>query len=166
MASRPAANSFGARPHDHRRCVARALDEAARLCADQGARLTPVRRAVLALVWRSHAPVGAYDILARLPRGQRPAAPPTVYRALDFLLDHGLVHRIESLNAFVGCAHPGHGHDGQFLICTNCRAASEIDDRSLGDAAARSARRAGFHLRRRTIELQGLCSRCLAREAA
>src|SRR5262249_31814588 len=92
--------SFGQRPHDHQACVAEALDKAALLCDRRGARLTELRLRVLELVWRSHAPVGAYEVLGLLQqRGGKRAAPPTVYRALDFLLEHGLIHRLESLNA-------------------------------------------------------------------
>ena len=95
-------------PHDHSRCVAEALAEAEALCAKQGTRLTTLRKRVLELVWASHKPLGAYDILGVLSEEDgRRAAPPTVYRALDFLLENGLVHRIASLNAFIGCVHPG-----------------------------------------------------------
>ncbi len=159
-----AGRSFARAAHDHRRCVARALDVAGKLCLARGARLTALRRRVLALVWRSHRPVGAYDILALLRRGR--VAPPTVYRALDFLIGQGLVHRIESLNAFVGCARPQRAHACQFLICTDCRAAAEIDDPGLDDAVAKSARRARFVVRRPTVELLGLCARCADREGA
>ena len=107
---------LASRPHDHSHCVHSALSEADVLCAQKGLRLTALRRRVLELVWQSHKPLGAYDILAVLSEQDgRRAAPPTVYRALDFLLDNGLVHRIASLNAFIGCSHPEHAHQGQFL---------------------------------------------------
>ena len=93
---------FKREKHDHRRCVTTALDRAAKVCAAKGARLTAIRRQVLELVWQSHRPVGAYDILAALGRKRDYVAPPTVYRALEFLRAQGLVHRIEGLNAFVG----------------------------------------------------------------
>ena len=96
---------LAARPHDHSRCVSHALAEAEAICARQGLRLTALRKRVLELVWASHKPLGAYDILGVLSdEDGRRAAPPTVYRALDFLLENGLVHRIASLNAFVGCS--------------------------------------------------------------
>ena len=100
---RPKFDSDG---HDHRRCVADALDKAEALCSDRGARLTKLRCRVLELVWNSHAPIGAYDVLRRLSQEHQSAAPPTVYRALDFLLEQGLIHRIESLNAYIGCPVP------------------------------------------------------------
>jgi len=95
---------LSARPHDHSRCVSHALAEAETICARQGLRLTALRKRVLELVWASHKPLGAYDILGVLSdEDGRRAAPPTVYRALDFLLENGLVHRIASLNAITDC---------------------------------------------------------------
>ena len=131
------------------------------MCAQKGLRLTALRRRVLELVWQSHKPLGAYDILAVLSEQDgRRAAPPTVYRALDFLLDNGLVHRISSLNAFVGCSHPEHPHQGQFLICRNCHAAIELEQKSISDAIIHSARDVGFTVETQTVEVVGLCSGC------
>ncbi|MBX6321374.1 MAG: transcriptional repressor, partial [Rhodospirillaceae bacterium] len=126
----------------------------------RAARFTELRRRVLEIVWRSHAPIGAYDILQLLQAEQRAAAPPTVYRALDFLIEHGLVHRLDSLNAFVGCAHPERRHVSEFLICTACARVAELDDARLLSALEDSAAAANFAVRRLTIELQGLCPRC------
>ena len=91
------------RGHDHRKCVSEAMAVADELCAKRGARMTELRRRVLNLIWDSHAPVGAYAIMDMLKREGRNAMPPTVYRALDFLQEQGLIHRIASLNAFIGC---------------------------------------------------------------
>jgi Fur family zinc uptake transcriptional regulator len=146
--------------HDHARCVSDALDAAASLCQRAGQRLTPLRQRVLELVWSSHQPIGAYAILDRLKQDGRSAAPPTVYRALEFLLEQGLVHRIETLNAFVGCAQPGDGHLVQFLICRKCGTAAEIEDRRVVEAIGRSAAERGFALEGRVIELSGLCVHC------
>ena len=154
------ARSFGSAPHDHRHCIDQALNQAANLCGQRGARLTDIRRRVLELVWRSHAPIGAYGVLEALRQDGRSAAPPTVYRALDFLLEHGLIHRIESLNAFVGCPRPDSRHVSQFLICTDCRDVAEIADPDIGSAVARGASAAGFVVNRLTIEMQGLCPKC------
>ncbi len=173
-----AAASFSGDRHDHRVCVEVALATAARLCLERRARLTPLRRRVLELVWRSHAPVGAYDILGRLSDEQgtaqekstaqekgtrRPSAPPTVYRALEFLLAQGLIHRIESLNAYVGCVHPDGAHGGQFLICTGCGATAEVHDPRVDAAVARRAEELGFAVARKTIEVAGLCPPCQRR---
>jgi Fur family zinc uptake transcriptional regulator len=151
--------------HDHARCVSAALEAASRLCERDGQRLTPIRRRVLELVWSSHQPIGAYAILDRLKSGNRRAAPPTVYRALEFLLARGLVHRIESLNAFIGCPAPDGEHPVQFLICRNCGATAELDDRRVDAALAKSAAARGFAVERRVIELSGLCQHCQSHAA-
>ncbi|MET1079468.1 MAG: zinc uptake transcriptional repressor Zur [Pseudomonas sp.] len=152
---------LASRPHDHSHCVSSALAEADLLCGRQGLRLTALRRRVLELVWLSHKPLGAYDILAVLSEADgRRAAPPTVYRALDFLLDNGLVHRIASLNAFVGCSHPQHAHQGQFLICRSCHAAIELEQLSISQAIVESARGVGFSVEGQTVEVVGLCAGC------
>ena len=156
---------FDGERHDHGRCITAALGEAERLCARRGARLTALRKRVLALVWTSHSPVGAYDILDRLSREQGRAAPPTVYRALEFLLEQGLVHRIESLNAFVGCPHPGKTHSGQFLICRDCGAAAEMQDRTIDRAISSQAAACGFTVEGKTVEVRGLCPACQATSA-
>lgn len=157
--SQIAADPFIAGDHDHDECVAQAVAAAARLCNRRGARLTALRRRVLELIWRHHRPVGAYELLDRL-REERRAAAPTVYRALAFLCRNGLAHRIDSLNAYVGCAYPGATHRAHFLICEKCRQAAEIDDRELGAAVGRCTARAGFKAHGETIEITGLCAHC------
>jgi Fur family zinc uptake transcriptional regulator len=151
--------------HDHARCVARAMQSAGEACARQGALLTDLRRDVLSIVWSSHNPIGAYEILAALASGGRRPAPPTVYRALDFLLAQGLVHRIESKNAFVGCSK-GHetAHHGQFLICRTCGQTIEADDKAVEKALSQLAKASGFLLEGQTVELKGLCPACKGKE--
>ena len=146
--------------HDHAVCIDDALAAAEAVCARQGLRLTALRRRVLELVWQQHRPVGAYDLLERLRDEGRSAAPPTVYRALAFLLRTGLVHRIESLNAYIGCADPGRDHSAQFLICRDCRAVGEIDDPEIVGLVSRRADDMGFTADRQTIEVMGLCPSC------
>ena len=147
------------------------LDRAAAACAARGAQLTPLRRQVLRLVLDAEGPVGAYALLDRLKADRPGAAPPTVYRALDFLLEQGLVHKVERLNAFVGCADAEHGHDGgpgghahphQFLICGSCGATQEVADEAVTRAVAAAAGRAGFRPVRATVEVEGVCGRCAA----
>ena len=151
------------RPHDHSHCVSHALSTAETLCEQRGLRLTALRKRVLELVWASHKPLGAYDILAVLSETDgRRAAPPTVYRALDFLLEHGLVHRIASLNAFVGCNHPGEVHQGQFLICRSCHTAVELQRSNIDTAVLASAQSVGFAVEGQTVEIIGLCATCQA----
>ena len=166
MAARRPARVFPRRGHDHDHCVATALSAAETVCAAAGERLTPIRRRVLELVWGSHRPIGAYAILDQLKDGNRSAAPPTVYRALEFLLGRGLIHRIESLNAFVGCSHPGESHLVQFLICRSCGTVAELDDDGIARAVAERARALGFEVERQTIEVMGLCPGCAAGAAA
>ena len=152
--------------------VERMLDQAAATCLRRGAQLTELRRQVLRLVLEAEQPIGAYALLDRLRAMRAGAAPPTVYRALDFLREQGLIHRVERLNAYVGCveaaSHPAdcdcaageHDHPHQFLICTRCGATEEISDPAVTRALAAAARRSGFALHRATVEAEGLCARC------
>lgn len=146
--------------HDHKHCLEEALDRAASLCTERGVRLTALRRRVLELVWAGHKPLGAYEILETLKTERRGAAPPTVYRALDFLLVHGLVHRIESQNSFFGCPDPDTPHGGQFLICRSCGMAAELNDTGVDQAIRESAIKVGFTVGRPIIEIEGLCPQC------
>lgn len=160
------ASPFPAIGHDHAGCVRDALAAAEALCDREGARLTSVRRRVLELVWGSHAPIGAYALLDLLrDEGQR-AAPPTVYRALDFLLEHGLVHRVERLNAFVGCSHPAAPHAALLMLCTGCGRAAELEDEAVGQSLRAAAARRGFAIARQTVEIEGVCADCRAPGAA
>ena len=152
--------TFPARGHDHRTCIADALDAADRVCRERNLRFTRIRKSVLEIVWNRHAPIGAYDILDALRAERRTAAPPTVYRALDFLVEHGFVHKIESLNAFVGCGHPDDDHVAQFLICGDCRQVGELEDPEIARLIASKAAHAGFDVSRQTIEIEGRCRNC------
>ena len=146
--------------HDHAHCIASALAQADALCEQRGARLTRNRRRVLELVWQSHAPVGAYELLERLREDGQSAAPPTVYRALEFLMSQGLVHRIETRNAFVGCPQPQHEHEAQYLLCEGCGDAVEIDVGGIRRRIEALAAEHGFTVAAQTVEARGLCSRC------
>lgn len=148
--------------HDHHACMAGSL----RVAENLGARLTPLRRRVLEIVLESHKPVGAYDVLATLARDGAKPAPPTVYRALDFLKDQGFVHRIDSLNAFVACFAPGRTHRSRFFLCRACGRASEIEDAGLDAALSAAAKRAGLTIERETIEITGVCAECASSNRA
>lgn len=150
---------FACEQPTHQHCIDQALHHAEQLCLGQSQRFTAIRRRVLELVWSSHKPVGAYELLELLQRDGR-TAPPTVYRALEFLQQMGLVHRIASLNAYVGCAQPGPPHDGQFFICEACHALAELDVPDITRAIERSATASGFTTRRHTVEILGLCPHC------
>lgn len=156
---------FKGEHHDHHRCVADAMDRADAVCARNGGRLTELRRRVLEIVWEQHRPVGAYDIIEVMSRDRARIAPPTVYRALDFLVAQGLVHRIDRLNAFVGCPRPDEPHRAAFLLCRDCGEVAEVETTELDDLLHRIAARSDFQLEHRTIELTGLCAACRAKEA-
>ena len=139
------------------------LDRAEALCLGRGARLTGLRRQVLGLILEAEGPTGAYDLLERLRAHRAAAAPPTVYRALDFLVEQRLVHRLERLSAFVGCVEAeGHRHDhpAQFLICRNCGKVTELEDHDLAHALAAAAERVGFTVAGATVEAEGQCAVC------
>jgi len=145
--------------HDHQKCLAQALGRAEKICRERGLRLTPLRRQVLELVWSSHRPVGAYQLLEQLPNAGR-AAPPTIYRALDFLQQMGLVHRLASINAYIGCPHPEHPHHGPFLICNGCQTLVELNGAGVAAAIAECTAASGFDVSGQVVEIHGLCPRC------
>ncbi len=148
--------------HNHKACQHAALKSAEDLCAAHGVKLTPIRRRVLELVWSSHKAVKAYDVLARLDENDGALAPATVYRALDFLLENGLVHKIESMNAFIGCAHPLDRHSCQFFICDACGDVAECCDVSVAQQIGRNAARTGFHPSHQMLEVHGTCAGCFS----
>jgi len=146
--------------HDHNQCILNAIAAAERLCLARGAQLTPIRHKILELIWNSHKAVKAYDLLDQIRPLNDAAKPSTVYRALDFLLEHGLIHRVESLNAFVGCHCSGTQHDQLLLICTVCHNVEERAALSVIQSLAEELSNAGFMPQRKTIEIHGLCKSC------
>jgi Fur family zinc uptake transcriptional regulator len=147
--------------HDHARCAADAIAHAETVCAQRGQRFTPVRRHVLEALLASHRPLGAYDVIEELAKQMARPAPITVYRALDFLMEQGLVHRIESRNAFLACAH---NHDSSasvaFLICEKCGAVGEVATANITEQLMQSARANGFVPRMTVVEMTGTCANC------
>ena len=151
---------FPATHHDHAHCTAELLTRAERTCERRGSRLTGQRRVVLNCVAESHSAVGAYDIIERMAgHGPRPA-PITVYRALDFLEAHGLVHKIESRNAFIACTHPHEGKPAAMLVCEKCGLVAELDAPEMFEALQSAAKSQGFAVHRSVVELTGLCAAC------
>ena len=146
--------------HDHSTCIQTALDAADVVCQSHKARLTPIRRRVLELVWQGHSPLGAYELLKTLKTASHNSAPPTIYRALEFLIQQGLVHRIASLNAYVGCNRPGEHHDGTFLICHVCGTAAEIPDNPMWGPISEMAQAGNFRLSHVNVEAVGECADC------
>lgn len=140
---------------------------AASLCGERGAQLTRLRRRVLELLWESGRPTGAYALVEVLKRrDSRPVGPPTVYRALEFLMSQGLVSKVESLNAYVPCAHPERRHDCHFFLCSNCGASVEFEAPRVGRLLSEAAVGLGFRASRRVVEVEGTCARCIAAGAA
>jgi Fur family transcriptional regulator, zinc uptake regulator len=158
--------AFPAPDHDHDRCATDAIAHAEALCATRAQRLTPIRRQVLQALLESHRPLGAYEIIDRM-KGKNETTPPiTVYRALDFLRELGLVHRIESRNAFIACIHKHEADDPVvFLLCEQCGAVGEAGSAPLADAIKAAAKSAGFMPKTPVIEIAGVCAHCRAHSA-
>jgi Fur family zinc uptake transcriptional regulator len=139
-------------------------------CHERGLRLTPIRARVLGLVAAAGQPIKAYDLLERIRAGNDvegegagAAAPPTVYRALDFLLANGFIHKLESVNAFIACHHPSTAqHSVPFLICDRCHSAVELEDQDVVAQLEQRAKSLGFQPQAQTLEVHGLCARCAA----
>jgi Fur family transcriptional regulator, zinc uptake regulator len=152
---------FPAPDHDHGRCTADALHHAEALCDQRSQRLTPTRRQVREVLLSSHKPLGAYEIIDRAARHGTRHAPVTVYRALDFLIENGLAHRIESRNAFIACVHR---HDSDdlvvFLLCERCGEVGEAPSQAVADSLKTATRAAGFAPKTPVIEITGICANC------
>ena len=145
----------GFQRHDHAICVDGALSAAEERCAAEGLRLTPVRRKVLELLLQKHRALGAYAILDLLREAGFGSQPPVAYRALDFLVEHGFVHKIERLNAFVACSRPGATHSPAFMICRCCDAVAEAHSAPAKGELGAAARAAGFQIERTVVEARG-----------
>ena len=156
-------------PHDHGRCRGDALAAAEALCAARKLRLTPARAFVLETLLESHRAMTAYELLDRLGAAGLGSQPPVVYRALDFLVANGLVHRIERLGAFVACTHGpdpgGSGHSAGFLVCRVCRTVAETAVPRPAPGLVTEAEAAGFAIERTVVEAEGLCAGCREAEA-
>ena len=149
--------------HDHERCSSDAIAHAEAICIANKERLTPIRRRVLEALLASHAPLGAYELIDRLAARSTRPAPITIYRALDFLREQGLVHRIESRNAFIACVHNhATGDPVVFLICEKCGAVGEAASAAVADTIKSASRAAGFTPKTPVIEISGICVNCKA----
>lgn len=149
----------GFHSHDHEHCIDAAFVAVEKRCHEHGLKLTPVRRRVLEILLSEHRAMGAYDILPILADEGLGGQPPVVYRALDFLSKNGFVHKIERLNAYIACTHPGQSHAPAFMICRDCSLVVETDSRpAVGLKAA--AKDIGFVIEATSIEVEGLCPNC------
>lgn len=129
-------------------------------CRERGLRLTPLRRQVLELILQAGGPVKAYELLDHLKTNHHGAAPPTVYRALDFLLENHFIHRLETMNAYVSCFHPEAQHSGQFLICEQCDQVTEVSAPEMTQGVLKAAHQQGFHPSKQVVEVYGTCRDC------
>jgi Fur family zinc uptake transcriptional regulator len=149
--------------HNHQQCINTALASAKQLCIKKSVNLTPIREQVLTIILQSHQPSGAYSILDTLAEAAEPGAKPapaTVYRALEFLLDQQLIHRITALNAYIACCRPARSHQGHFLICQLCRQVLELNGVAVSEAINTSAKELGFAVDREGVEVFGICAHC------
>jgi len=153
--------TFPAPDHDHGRCTAEAMAHAEAVCARRTQKFTPIRRQVLQALLSSHRPLGAYEVIDELAKSMPRPAPITVYRALDFLMENGLVHRIESRNAFLACIN-NHASDAPvvFLICEHCGAVGEAPSAAVAESVNAAAKSAGFTPKSPVIEISGVCAHC------
>ncbi len=158
MASPDPARAFA--PHDHAHCASEVLAQAEAICAAASVRLTPVRRRALEILLEEHRAMGAYDVLKRLAEDGFGHQPPVAYRALEFLVEHGLAHRIRRLNAFAACTHPADAHAPAFLICEGCNAVAEAPGQGVRVVLEAAAEALGFVVERANIEALGLCPAC------
>ena len=152
------ANGFES--HDHTQCISNTLQVAEETCREKGLQLTPVRRRVLEILAQKHTAMGAYEVLDFLREEGLGSQPPVAYRALDFLVSNGFVHRIERLNAFIACIHPGQHHAPSFLICRECSTVAELPGKPVSDVVAKAGTELGFTVEKVSIEAEGVCPDC------
>ncbi len=154
-------DAIGFEKHDHRSCIADCVRAAEDVCHAKGLKLTPQRRRVLEILLAEHRALGAYEILDVLRAEGQTAQPPVAYRALDFLVAHGFAHKVERLNAFIACAHPGEDHAPAFLICRMCKAVAEAPSEPSRANLSTTAKAARFQVETTVVEAVGLCPKCL-----
>tara|TARA_B100000524_G_scaffold20683_1_gene10609 strand:+ start:82 stop:516 length:435 start_codon:yes stop_codon:yes gene_type:complete len=140
--------------------VEKNIQEAEQYCKENGLNFTPVRRKVLEILLHKNTAIGAYEILDLLREAGFKNQPPVAYRALDFLVQNGFAHKIEQLNSFIGCTHPGKDHSPAFMICRNCDSVSEEEALIRNFSVSQIASKAGFTVEKAVIEARGLCHSC------
>ena len=136
------------------------IQEAEEYCKENGLNFTPVRRKVLEILLHKNTAIGAYEILDLLREAGFKNQPPVAYRALDFLVQNGFAHKIEQLNSFIGCTHPGKDHSPAFMICRKCDSVSEEEALTRNFSVSQIASKAGFTVEKAVIEARGLCHSC------
>lgn len=160
------ADALGFEQHDHTMCLQEGMAEAEARCLAEGLRFTPVRRKTLAILLQQHRALGAYEILDRLRDAGFGSQPPVAYRALEFLVANGFVHKIERLNAFIACANSGVAHSPAFMICRQCDAVAETQSMPMRGVLGDAAKAAGFVIEKTVVEAEGLCPTCVDQAAS
>ena len=146
--------------HDHQACTTEAIKTAENHCIEHKLKFTPIRRKVLEILLEEHRAIGAYAILEKLRLDGFSSQPPVAYRALDFLVEHGFAHKIERLNAFVACSHPGATHRPAFMICRQCDSVAETESEASDSELSKIAKSSGFKIEQTVIEAEGVCHIC------
>ena len=159
-------DALGFEQHDHEACVQKGMAAAEARCANEGLRFTSVRQKTLEILLQEHRALGAYEVLDRLRDAGFGSQPPVAYRALDFLVENGFVHKIEKLNAFVACANPGTAHSPAFMICRECDSVAETQSMPARGALGEAAKAAGFVIEKTVVEAEGLCPTCVDKAAS
>ena len=153
------------RDHDHDACFGDAIQEIEKYCHEKNLQFTPLRRKVFEFLLRDHKPLGAYEILDLLREEGFASTPPIAYRVLDFLIKQGFVHKIQRLNAFVACSHPGSSHSPAFMICRKCEKVAEIDEKASG-IELKETSPLDFRIEETIVEMRGICTSCIGAELA
>ena len=146
--------------HNHQDCIDTAIQKAEAVCFRRRIKLTQLRKNILKIIWESHVPLKAYDILERLKIEDKSAKPITIYRILDIFLENRIVHKIESQNRFLGCSHPGEDHHCYFIICKKCNKVQEICDLDILNDLYSNLKIHKFKIKHLILEILGICSSC------
>ncbi|WP_051555269.1 transcriptional repressor [Legionella fairfieldensis] len=130
-------------------------------CASINLKLTSVRKGVLFILWCAEKPLKAYEILDHLVQIKQNSKPPTIYRVLDYFVDYGVVHKIESIQSYTLCHEPAKHRPSEILmVCSNCYQVSELYDDAIHNLLEKLSQASEFHLGKDAIELKGICSQC------
>lgn len=157
----PVGDPVGFEGHDHGSCISDGIAAADAHCVAAGLRFTPVRRKALEILLQEHRALGAYEMLDKLRDAGFGSQPPVAYRALEFLVANGFAHKIERLNAFIACAHPGATHSPAFMICRLCDSVAEAHSSPARGALGEAARATGFKIEGTVVEAEGICPVCV-----
>jgi len=158
--------AVGFEKHDHTACIDDMIAVAEAYCTVNKLQFTPTRRRVLEFLLEDHRALGAYDVLERLAKEEYGSQPPVAYRALEFLVKHGFVHKIERLNAYIACAHPREKHSPAFMICRLCGSVAEASSAPAKKQLDQAAQDVGFCIERTVVEVEGLCPKCILEGAS